>query len=134
MAALPPANAWRQRPASWSRRRSEWAIFLAALILSFLCVISATYLALLNRPDRLEDTTMLAGNLADYGREPAVVFGAINPAILEEAATDEAGLRVTVTAGSTRAGATIIALNPLPPSATATPTRPGPAATPPAGI
>jgi hypothetical protein len=113
-----------QRPL---RRRWELLLLLLALLLSFVCVFSSTWLALNVQPEDLASANMLPVSQADYGRvsRESTSFAPLNPGVGAEAATDVARL------ASTPVGVrhTPIAIVLLPPTPTSTPTR-TPTATP----
>jgi hypothetical protein len=106
-----------QRPL---RRRWEFLLLLLALLLSFVCVFSSTWLALNVQPEDLTSANMLPVSHADYGRVSgeSTLFAPLNPGVGAEAATDVARL------ASTPVGVrdTPIAIVLLPPTPTPTPT------------
>lgn len=111
------------------RRRWEWLLFTLALLMSLLCVCSSTQLALWLQPTQV-DAGMLALADANYASdERDIYFAPVNPRLIEELATDVAGLQVTPIIN---AGNTPVAISQLPtvqPSATGLPTQTRAAAT-----
>ncbi|MEJ2557552.1 MAG: hypothetical protein P8186_15260 [Anaerolineae bacterium] len=79
------------------RRRWELLLLLLALLLSFVCVFSSTWLALNVQPEDLASANMLPVSQADYGRVPreSTPFAPLNPGVGAEAATDVARLAST---------------------------------------
>ncbi len=101
------------------RRHWEFLLLFLALLMSFVCIFSSTWLALIRaQPDRLPLANMLPVSQADYGRLPAesTRFAPLNPNVGAEAATDAARLASTPVA----VGGTPVAVVPLP--STPTPT------------
>jgi hypothetical protein len=109
-----------QRPL---HRRWEFLLLLLALLLSFVCVFSATWLALNNQPEDLTSANMLPVSQADYGRlsSESTPFAPLNPGVGAEAATDVARLASTYAAFSDTP--IPIVLLPSTPTSTPSPTR-----------
>ena len=84
-------------PQAQKRRRWEWIPFLLAMLLSFFCVFTATAMALMSQPDKLDDASMLPVGTANYGQldNEKERFGQIDIAIFADATQDSAGLRLT---------------------------------------
>ncbi len=106
-----------QRPL---RRRWELLLLLLALLMSFVCVFSSTWLAFNVQPEDLASANMLPVSQADYRRlsSESTSFAPLNPDVAAEAATDVA--RLASTPIVTRV--TPIAIVLLPPTPTRTPT------------
>lgn len=79
------------------RRRWEWLLLLLALLASFACVCSATYMALWIQPNQVVKADMLAQNGADYGGGPgeSTQFAPVNADIITDATADARGLQLT---------------------------------------
>ncbi len=78
-------------------RRWEWVPFLLAMLLSFVCVFTATAMALMSQPQKLDDASMLPVGTADYGilDSEKTQFGRLDEAIFADATQDSAGLAMT---------------------------------------
>ena len=79
------------------RHRWEWIPILLAMLLSFFCVFTATAMALMSQPDKLDDASMLPVGTANYGfmDSDKERFAQLDEAIFADATQDSAGLRIT---------------------------------------
>ncbi len=79
------------------RNRWTWLLFFLALLMSFTCVCSSTYLALNLLPNQVANTSLIAVNQANYHGGPgeSKLFAPLEDEIINAAATDEAGLQLT---------------------------------------
>ncbi len=79
------------------RHRWEWIPILLAMLLSFFCVFTATAMALMSQPDKLDDASMLPVGTANYGLldSDKERFAQLDEAIFADATQDSAGLHIT---------------------------------------
>ena len=81
-----------------TQRRWLWLLPLLALLMSFFCVYSSTYLALSQWPAEITHAQMLAENHANYGRDQSPTqLAPVSTQIILEATKDSLGLSLTPT-------------------------------------
>lgn len=109
---------------SFRRRRRAWVLLLLALLMSFACVFTSTWLAISRPPGRLAAAPLLAMSQADYGDLPdeSRWFAPLRPEVGAEAVMDAGWLRITSTAAAGGQPMAVVFLPPTP-TPTAIPTR-----------
>jgi len=118
----------------WSSRRRFYATLLLALLVTFVFIFGAAWLALPKNATGVLKTSMRARNSANYGGDDVLRFAPLDAeVVLRLAATDEANLAVTRSLPARTPSAVIPFPPTVTPSATAVPptaTRPLPTITP----
>ncbi|MCA9875928.1 MAG: hypothetical protein KC441_19785, partial [Anaerolineales bacterium] len=109
-----------------SRRRFLFLILALGLLANFVCIFVSFWLALwiYGQSDAV-NADMLAQSAADYGRD-TLIFAPLDPAIIEQAATDAARLALTLTPASGDNGDDFLSPVPIIQFPTARPTENAP--------